>query len=171
MYVVADLSSGHKLGLALVGGAFIAFALISAFVLPRYWPNFPGKGMGWYVALCFLFFVAMVGAVVVFGREAPETTAAETTTTTTTSAAPAPQGDPAAGKAVFASAGCASCHTLKAAGSTGTVGPNLDQLKPPYARIVTQVENGGAIMPPFKDKLTPQQIKDVAAFVYASTHP
>jgi cytochrome c6 len=176
-FVVAALSSSHKLGLALVGGAFIAFALISSFVIPRYRPNFPGKGMGWYAAVCVLFFVAMVSAVIVFGREAPETKAeattgaATTTVTTTTSSGPAVQGDPAAGKAIFASAGCASCHTLKAAGSTGTVGPNLDQLKPAYRRIVLQVTNGGAIMPSFKDKLKPNQINDVAAFVYASTHP
>ena len=176
-FVVAALSSSNKLGLALVGGAFIAFALVSAFVLPRYRPNFPGKGMGWYVAVCVLFFVAMVSVVIVFGREAPETAAGTTTgaattttTTTTTSSGPVVQGNPTAGKAIFASAGCASCHTLKAAGSTGTVGPNLDQLKPAYRRIVLQVENGGAIMPPFKDKLKPNQINDVAAFVYASTH-
>jgi mono/diheme cytochrome c family protein len=35
-------------------------------------------------------------------------------------------GDATAGKAVFTSAGCASCHTLSQAGATGTVGPNLD---------------------------------------------
>jgi mono/diheme cytochrome c family protein len=182
-FVVAALSSSHKLGLALVGGAFIAFALISAFVIPRYRPDFPGKGMGWFIVVCVLFFLAMVSAVIVFGREAPETkaetttgtgtttTTTTTTATTTTSSGPAIQGDPAAGKAIFASAGCASCHTLKAAGSTGTVGPNLDQLKPAYRRIVLQVEHGGKIMPSFSGTLKPNQINDVAAFVYASTHP
>jgi len=63
------------------------------------------------------------------------------------------------------SAGCTGCHTLANAGSTGTVGPNLDQLKPSYARVVKQVTNGGAIMPAFKGTLTPQQIQDVAAYV------
>jgi cytochrome c oxidase subunit 2 len=38
-----------------------------------------------------------------------------------------------AGKTVFAGNGCASCHTLKAAGATGTVGPDLDKL-PAYAK-------------------------------------
>src|SRR5438105_11176387 len=56
----------------------------------------------------------------------------------------------AAGKQVFASAGCGNCHTLKDAGSKGNVGPNLDQLKPAKARVVKQVTNGGAAMPPFK---------------------
>jgi cbb3-type cytochrome c oxidase subunit III len=68
------------------------------------------------------------------------------------------------GKAIF-KAECSSCHTLKAAGSTGTVGPNLDQLKPSQPRVVHQVTNGGAVMPAFKGKLTPAQIQAVAAFV------
>jgi sulfite dehydrogenase len=168
-FVVAGLSTGHKFGLAGVGAAFILFALISSFLLPRFNENFPGRGIGWYVVLCVVFFLAMVSAVLVFGKEKPEAKAASGTTT---SAAPpaAVQGDPKAGKAVFGSAGCASCHTLMAAGSHGNVGPNLDQLKPEYARIVTQVTNGGAIMPPFKGQLTVTQIQDVAAFVYTSTH-
>jgi cbb3-type cytochrome c oxidase subunit III len=68
------------------------------------------------------------------------------------------------GKSIF-STNCASCHTLKAAGSTGTVGPNLDALKPPLAIVKHQVENGGGAMPPFKGTLTPQQIDAVAKFV------
>ena len=170
--VVAGLSTGNKIGLAGVGIAFVVFALISSFVLPRRNPDFPGRGLGWYVALCVLFFVAMISAVLYFDREPKEATAATTTTTapTATTTAPATQGDATAGKAVFASAGCSGCHTLKAAGATGTVGPNLDQLKPPLARIVLQVNKGGGPMPAFKGKLTDKQIQDVAAFVYASTH-
>jgi cbb3-type cytochrome c oxidase subunit III len=71
------------------------------------------------------------------------------------------------GKTIFSSE-CASCHTLKAAGATGTVGPNLDQLKPPFAIARRQVTNGGAVMPAFKGKLTPQQIDAVAKFVSSS---
>jgi mono/diheme cytochrome c family protein len=69
------------------------------------------------------------------------------------------------GKAVFASAGCGSCHTLKAAGATGTVGPNLDQLKPAEPVVERQVIHGGGAMPAFKGQLTPAQIKAVAQFV------
>ncbi|HEY3961349.1 MAG TPA: c-type cytochrome [Gaiellaceae bacterium] len=170
-FVVAGLSTGHKIGLAGVGAAFILFALISSFLLPRFNENFPGRGIGWYVVLCVVFFLAMVSAVIVFGKEKPEAKAAEQTTTAAQSTPPAAvQGDPVAGKHVFLSAGCTSCHTLKAANSHGNVGPNLDQLKPAYARIVTQVTNGGAVMPPFKSQLTTTQIQDVAAFVYTSTH-
>jgi len=71
------------------------------------------------------------------------------------------------GKVIF-KADCASCHTLKAAGTTGTIGPNLDQLKPPLAIVVRQVTNGGAVMPAFKGKLSPAQIQAVAKFVSSS---
>jgi mono/diheme cytochrome c family protein len=88
------------------------------------------------------------------------------TTTTTTTTAPAPKGDPVAGKAVFTgSAGCTGCHTLKDAGSTGTVGPNLDQAMPPASLVVDRVTNGKGVMPSFKGTLTPTQIADVAAYV------
>jgi mono/diheme cytochrome c family protein len=177
--VVAALSTGNEVGLAVVGGAFILFALISSFVLPARYPNFPGRHVGWYVAAGILFFVAMISAVLVFGVEKKEaakpgevTTTASSTTTTgaTTTTGGAAQGNATAGKSVFASSGCGACHTLKAAGATGTVGPNLDQLKPAYDIVVHQVENGGGAMPPFKGQLSAKQIQDVAAFVVASTH-
>jgi sulfite dehydrogenase len=171
--VLADLSCGHKIGLAVVGAAFILFALVSSFVLPSRIPNFPGRFLGLYITISALFFIAMISAVLIFGREKPEAKGAESPTTTaaqTTPSAPSAQGDPAAGKTVFTSAGCTNCHTLKDAGSHGTIGPNLDQLKPPEARIVTQVENGGGPMPAFKGQLTAKQIQDVAAYVFTATH-
>ncbi len=72
------------------------------------------------------------------------------------------------GAAIFKGAGCAGCHTLAAAGATGTTGPNLDQLKPSMAIVVTQVTNGGAVMPAFKGKLSPAQIQAVARYVSSS---
>ena len=170
--VIAGLTSGQKIGLATVGAAFIIFALVSAVVLPRRNPNFPGRHVGWFVVLSLLFFVAMISAVLVLGKEKDEPTSAETTTTapaaTTSggSTTPAPAaGDATAGKAVFTSAGCSSCHTLKDAGSTGNVGPNLDQLKPAFAIVKHQVENGGGPMPAFKGTLSAKQIDDVSAYV------
>jgi cbb3-type cytochrome c oxidase subunit III len=71
------------------------------------------------------------------------------------------------GKTIF-SANCASCHTLAAANATGTIGPNLDQLKPAEPIVQRQVTNGGAVMPAFKGKLTDQQIAAVAKFVAQS---
>jgi mono/diheme cytochrome c family protein len=70
-----------------------------------------------------------------------------------------------AGAKVFADAGCKNCHTLKAAGANGTVGPNLDQLQPSAALVSKQVRNGGGVMPSFKGKLSPKQIQDVADYV------
>jgi cbb3-type cytochrome c oxidase subunit III len=68
------------------------------------------------------------------------------------------------GKDIF-TANCGSCHTLVDAGTSGKVGPNLDQLKPSFARAQRQVTNGGAVMPAFKGKLTTAQIKAVAKYV------
>ena len=70
--VLAALSNGHKLGLALVGAAFILFALVSSFVLPRRDPNFPGKHLFWFVVASVALFVAMLTAVFVFGKESEE---------------------------------------------------------------------------------------------------
>jgi mono/diheme cytochrome c family protein len=79
------------------------------------------------------------------------------------------KGDPTAGASIFTSSGCGGCHTLAAAHATGTVGPNLDQLKPDYRHVTAQVTNGGAQMPAFKDSLSAQKIADVAAYVVKST--
>ena len=79
------------------------------------------------------------------------------------------KGDPTAGKAVFAQAGCGGCHTLAAVGATGTVGPNFDQVKPDYRLATARVTNGKGVMPSFKGQLTPQQIADVASYVVTST--
>jgi mono/diheme cytochrome c family protein len=77
-------------------------------------------------------------------------------------------GKAANGKPIFLSK-CGSCHTLAAAHTTGTIGPNLDSLKPDYRAATAQVTNGGAVMPPFKSSLSKQQIADVAAYVVTST--
>jgi cbb3-type cytochrome c oxidase subunit III len=68
-------------------------------------------------------------------------------------------------KALF-TANCAGCHTLAAAGATGTVGPNLDQISPTEARIVEQIQKGGGGMPPFEGQLTDAQIQALAKFVF-----
>jgi cytochrome c6 len=78
------------------------------------------------------------------------------------------KGDAAKGKAIFLSS-CGSCHTLADAKTTGTIGPNLDTLKPDYQAATAQVTNGGAVMPAFKSQLSTQQIADVAAYVVTST--
>jgi mono/diheme cytochrome c family protein len=70
----------------------------------------------------------------------------------------------AAGKTVF-TANCGTCHTLKEAGTSGTVGPNLDELEPDLATVEGQVESGGGGMPAFKGQLSAEEITDVATYV------
>jgi mono/diheme cytochrome c family protein len=92
--------------------------------------------------------------------EATETETTETTETTTTTA----EGDPVAGKVVFTT-NCGGCHVLSDAGTSGSVGPNLDDAQPDAALVVERVTNGQGVMPPFAGVLTEQQIADVAAYV------
>jgi mono/diheme cytochrome c family protein len=74
-------------------------------------------------------------------------------------------GDPAAGKEVFASAGCGGCHTLADANASGGIGPNLDDTQPDFELVVDRVTNGQGAMPSFEGQLSEQQINDVSAYV------
>src|SRR5688572_27255645 len=79
------------------------------------------------------------------------------------------EGDPEAGEAIFTEQGCGGCHMLEAAGSSGTIGPNLDESKPDFDLVVDRVTNGSGAMPSFSDKLSEEEIKNVAAYVVEST--
>jgi uncharacterized cupredoxin-like copper-binding protein len=113
------LSTGHQVGLGVTGAVFIAFALFSSFLFPRFRPQYPGGALPAFIVVAFVLFFGMLGAVEVFGAEEKEgeehvaettpepaptttapapttteetTTSAETTTTApTTTAAPKPQ--------------------------------------------------------------------------------
>ena len=74
-------------------------------------------------------------------------------------------GEAADGKAIFAEAGCGGCHTLEAAGASGTVGPNLDDAKPSKELVIDRVTNGKGVMPSFKDSYSAEQIAAVADYV------
>ena len=166
---VAAITGLGKTVLLIVAITFIAWALITAIFVSKRSPGFP-KRLDAYIVVSALLFIAQMGAVVwVTGTQETEeeTHAAETGGGATEGGATteAPTGDAAAGKQVFESAGCVACHTLADAGSTGTVGPNLDDAKPPATLVVTRVTDGAGAMPSFKDKLTEQQIQDVAAYV------
>jgi uncharacterized membrane protein len=69
------------------------------------------------------------------------------------------------GKALFASAGCGTCHALADAGAAGKIGPSLDALKPSRAAVIQQVTNGGGAMPAFRTQLSAAQIAAVADYV------
>ena len=96
--------------------------------------------------------------------ETTGTTTATTDTTDTTEAA----GDPVAGREIFltvAQPSCSGCHTLSDAGSSGSIGPNLDAASPSYDKVVERVTDGQGVMPSFAGSLSEQQIQDVAAYV------
>jgi mono/diheme cytochrome c family protein len=77
----------------------------------------------------------------------------------------ATEGDATAGKEVYASAGCGSCHTFADAGSSGAVGPNLDDSSVDFEGAVTQITNGGGGMPAFSGQLSDEEIANVTAYV------
>ena len=76
-----------------------------------------------------------------------------------------PEGGETDGEAIFASAGCGGCHTLAAAGSSGTVGPNLDDAQPSLELAIDRITNGRGGMPAFEGQLSEEQIRAVAEFV------
>jgi cytochrome c551/c552 len=125
------------------------------------------------------------------GTSSATSTSAGTTTAapTTTGSSGGGGGNAAAGKAVFASSGCAACHTFKPAGATGTIGPNLDtepatsakadhnmplaafikqSIVDPNAYIAKGFHSG--LMPTtFGSQLSSSQINDLVAFILSGT--
>jgi mono/diheme cytochrome c family protein len=118
------------------------------------------------IVLCALFLVsAFAAGGYLVGRGADEPA---TPTTPTETAAP-DRGDSVAGKQVFTSAGCGSCHVLADAGGTGTAGPALDGNDAlTKALVVDRVTNGTSKMPSFSSQLSEDEIEDVAAYVMAA---
>jgi cytochrome c6 len=182
--------TGWEWGLLSSAAVFIVFALVVAMVVPRSRPEFPSRYLGWFIAACIVLFAVQMTAVLLLaelGEEheaaaetepeptepeptepeptEPEPTEPEPTEPEPTEPGPgAGQGDPAAGKEIFV-ANCATCHTLADAGTSGTVGPNLDESQPPPELVVDRVTNGQGAMPSFEGTLSEQQIQDVAAYV------
>jgi mono/diheme cytochrome c family protein len=186
--VLSALSSGHKAAILVVGGVFIVFALTSSFVFSRFNPNFPGRRVALFAAVCVLLTAGMLGTVIALAGEPKEARGGEGSTagatTTKRPAAPAaPAGNAAAGKALFAAQGCGACHRFGPAGSTGTTGPDLDHLaadaqkakrgsleqyttesiKEPGAYVVPNYPNG--VMPANFASLGDKKIADLVAFL------
>lgn len=165
--VLIGLTTGQRLAIAGVAAVFIVLAVVASFVAPRWNRDFPGRrGLPWFIAATAVLFAAMVATIVIFAHE--EEAEAEHAETETQEVEVA-EGNPEAGRDVFASAGCGSCHVLEAAGTTGTVGPSLDETQLELEGIVEQVTNGGPVMPAFADSLSEEQIRDVSAFVFQAS--
>lgn len=95
----------------------------------------------------------------------PPPAATETETTGTETTGTEDGGGAADGAAVFASAGCGGCHTFTPAGSSGSVGPNLDDTLLSVGQIEEQVRSGKGAMPAFEDQLSDEEIAAVAEYV------
>ena len=75
------------------------------------------------------------------------------------------------GKEIFLNAGnCATCHSLKDAGSVTNIGPNLNEIKPDIVRVLSVVTNGIGVMPAYEGQLSKGEIKAVAIYVSESTN-
>ena len=73
------------------------------------------------------------------------------------------------GKDVFLNkAMCGSCHVLSNAETVGQIGPNLNQIKPDIARVISTVTNGIGAMPPYEGVLSTEEIEAVAHYVSIS---
>ena len=168
--LVAAITTLGKTVLLIVAVTFILWSLITALSIPKRHPGFPRR-LDLFIVLSATLFVAQMSAVVwVTGtQEVEEEVAAPAPgggeTTTEPEGSGDAGGDVAAGKVVFQTAGCTACHTLADAGATGTVGPNLDDLKPTAAVVEAIVPTGRGAMPAFADKLSAEDIKNVAAYV------
>ncbi len=196
--MLLGLTTDQKLGLAGTAAVFIVFSLVAALLIPRYRPDFPGrKGLGLFLVLTALLMVGMLGAVVVFakedhaeaagethatesngGSETGETNATGQTTPPATTEAKRPAGDAAAGKTVYGSSGCGSCHTFDPAGSDAAVGPNLNEsiegkdleyvqraIVEPNAEVAEGYQEGSM---PWFDQLSDEQVGDLVAFLTQS---
>ena len=175
--------SRNEIILGVVALVLVGFSLFVSLYVPRRRPDFPGNRLGLFIGVCVLLVGVMLATVELFGaEEGHEAEAGEVQKRGTEGEgggggpppSPTEEGgggggaDVAHGEEVFASAGCANCHTLEAAGATGTVGPNLDESSATLEQAVTQIENGGGGMPAFSGQLSQEDIQAVAAFVVES---
>jgi mono/diheme cytochrome c family protein len=188
--------------LGIVAAVLVGFSLFVSIVVPRRRPDFPGRSLRVFVLVSALLVVGMLTAVAVLGEShhfaseggesgevtnqppTPTETETETGTGAGTGTGQQPAGDPAAGKEIFtttAQPSCSTCHTLKEAGATQTIGPNLDEvlkgkdaafihesIVDPNAEVATGYQPG--IMPQtYGEQLDEQQLADLVAFLVQAT--
>ncbi len=168
--LASGLTTLGKTVLVIVAATFIAWAIITAIFVPKRSPGFPRR-LDAYILVSAILFLAQMTTVVWVSetQEVEEAHAAESGGDQgeqgEETPPPAGEGDASAGKAVFESAGCGSCHTLADAGATASVGPDLDEAMPSTDLVVERVTNGMGAMPSFSDQLSLEEITDVAAYV------
>jgi cytochrome c551 len=154
--------------LGVAAAVLVVFSLVVSIVIPRRDPGFPGRNIGVFTVVAVTLVVIVLATVEIVGESheaegsegGGESVPAETD-------GGGGGGDAAAGEAVFV-ANCGSCHVLEDAGTTGAVGPNLDESTLDLAATEQQVTNGGGGMPAFDGQLSEEEIANVAAYVVAS---
>jgi mono/diheme cytochrome c family protein len=152
--------------IGVAGLVLVVFSLVVSIVIPRRDPGFPARRMGIFTAVAVGLVVIMLASVEIFG-EAHEAEGAEEGGESVPAETDGGGGDAAAGEAIFVE-NCGGCHTLEEAGTSGTVGPNLDESTLELQAVVEQVTNGGGAMPAFGGQLSEEEIQNVSAFVVAS---
>ena len=152
----------------------VVFSLVVSLVIPRRDPGFPGRNIRVFTVVAVLLVVAMLGAVEVFGEAHESEGGAEHTESGATDTGEQGDtggggggGDLAAGEEIFI-ANCGSCHTLEAAGTSGNIGPNLNDSSFDQGAVEEQVTQGGGGMPAFEGQLSEEEIQNVAAYVVAN---
>jgi cytochrome c551/c552 len=166
-------------------GEVLIWVLFTALLFPA---GFAGWAVGHYTSLGKPS-ATVVHTVTVGSSSTSTTTPTSTSTPTTTSSGGGGAGNAAAGKTVFASSGCASCHTFKPANATGTIGPDLDKAPASDAKadgnmnltafIHESIVNPDAyiakgftkgLMPTnFGTSLSSTQLNDLVAFILSGT--
>jgi mono/diheme cytochrome c family protein len=123
----------------------------------------------WRIAVGLVALLLCLGATACGGDddEGAGTTTEETTTEETTTTETGGGTGSAEGREVFV-ANCGSCHTLEDAGTSGAIGPNLDELSVDEATVEAQVRSGGGGMPAFEGQLSDEEIMAVAGYVVSA---
>jgi mono/diheme cytochrome c family protein len=185
--------SRNDIILSVVAAVLVVFSLVVAIVVPRRNPGFPGRNLRLFALVSALLVVGMLTAVEVLGEahhfgegEGPNVVTEETggtapTETGQTETGAGGEGDLAAGKEIFASQGCGSCHALADAGTTGQVGPNFDEtlagkdagfirtsIVDPNAQVAEGFQPG--LMPQdYEQKLSPEDLANLVAYLQQAT--
>ena len=177
--LLSGLTTLGKTTLVIVAALFITWAIVTAIFVPKRNPQFPRR-LDAYILVSAILFLAQMSTVVWVSQtqEVEEAHAAEGTGSEHGEEAgggeerrhPDDPGSSCGGRRRGRQAGlrhrglCGVSHARRCR-LDGTVGPNLDDAKPPAALVVERVTNGMGAMPPFKGQLTEKQIEDVAAYV------
>ena len=188
--------SNGEIIISVVTAVLVLFSLVVSVVIPKRDPGFPGKrNLVTFGIICAVLVGGTLASIEVYGAEEghgaeaaigeeepaapgeaegpPASEAAPPEAPPAAEAppedSPPPAGDATAGREVFVTEGCASCHVLADADASGAIGPNLDESMPAFELIVDRVTNGSGLMPSFGGQISADGIDDLAAYIVSVT--